>query len=64
MNNLKKIDDILGVTVKIATAIVTLAGIWKEIGPDVKKTLKPVIDGCKRIASTEQQYKPTVIEQK
>lgn len=62
MNNLKKIDDILGVTVKIATAIVTLAGIWKEIGPDVKKALKPVIEACKKIASNEQTNKVLITE--
>ena len=52
MNNLKKIDDILGVTVKIDTAIVTLAGIWKEIGPDVKKALKEILETAVKTLGT------------
>lgn len=62
MTNFKKINEILTLIVTTASAVVALSDIWAKIGPDVKKTLKPVIDGCKRIASTEQQSKPAVIE--
>lgn len=50
MTNLKKINDILTLVVSAATAVVKLSEIWKEVGPDVKKAIAPVIEGCKKIA--------------
>lgn len=50
MTNLKKINDILTLVVSAATAVVTLSEIWKKVGPDVKKALAPVVEGCKKIA--------------
>ncbi len=64
MTNLKKINEVLGLVVSAASAVVTLSEIWKKVGPDVKKALKPVFDGCKKIASTPNcsETKPVVIE--
>lgn len=64
MTNLKKINEVLGLVVSVATAVVTLSEIWKKIGPDVKKALEPVFDGCKKIASIPScsETKSVVIE--
>ena len=64
MTNLKKINEILNLVVVAATAVVTLAEIWAKIGPEVKKAVTPVIDGCKKITSTSNSanVKPAVIE--
>lgn len=64
MTNLKKINEILGLVVSAATAVVGLSEIWKRIGPDVKKALQPVFDGCKKIASTSKgsETMPIAIE--
>ena len=66
MTNLKKINDILGLVVTAATAVVTLSEIWSKIGPDVKNALQPVLDGCKKIASASNSLKtkPVAIEAK
>ncbi len=50
MTNLKKINDILTLVVSGASALVTLSEIWKKVAPEVKKTLEPVVEGCKKIA--------------
>lgn len=63
MTNLKKINDILTLVVSAATAVVKLSEIWKEVGPDVKKALEPVIEGCKKIASASTTV-PAEIETK
>lgn len=64
MTNLRKINDILTLVVTAATAVVTLAGIWEKIGPDVKKAIGPVIDGCKKIAETNNGSSSVAIESK
>ncbi len=64
MTNLKKVNEILSLVVSAATAVVALAEIWEKIGSDVKRVIKPVIDGCKRIASAESDPSPLAIENK
>lgn len=63
MTNLKKVKDVLSLVVTAATAMVALAEIWNKIGPDVKKVIQPVIDGCKKIAPMEPGSVPVVIEE-
>ena len=64
MTNLKKVNEILTLVVTAATAVVTLAEIWDKIGPDVKKALGPVVDGCRKIASGSSKTNPIAIENK
>lgn len=66
MTNLKKINEVFGLIVSIASSVVTLSEIWNKIKPDVKKALQPVLDGCKSIAtnSNSEEEKPTNIENK
>lgn len=52
MTKLKKINDILTLVMSAAKAVVTLSEIWKKVGPDVKKALAPVVEGCRKIAPT------------
>lgn len=54
MNNLEKAKDVFALVVSTATALVTLSEIWKRIAPEVKKAVKPVYEGCKKIADFKQ----------
>lgn len=66
MTNLKKFNDILALVVSGAKAVVALAEIWNKVGPDVKKVLHPVFEGCKKLAasSNSKTNELLVIEQK
>lgn len=66
MTNLKKINEILALVVSGASAVVALAEIWNKVGPDIKKVLHPVFEGCKKLtaSSNSKTNKPLVIEQK
>ena len=56
MTNLEKTKEILSLVVTAASAIVALSEIWAKVGPEVKKAIMPLIDGCKKIA--EDNSKP------
>ena len=54
MTNLEKAKDVFALVVSAATAMVTLSEIWKRIAPEVKKAVKPVYEGCKKITGFDQ----------
>ena len=64
MNNLEKTKQVLSVFVLAASAIVKLSELWEKVGPEVKKCVKPVIDGCKKIADIDVEPELKSIESK
>ena len=64
MNNFQKAKDILDLVVAAAAAIVTIVELWEKHGPEVKKALKPVLDGCKKLNSSSSNATLVITETK
>lgn len=51
--NTVKVKQVLSLVVVAAGAVVALADLWDKVGPEVKKVIRPVIDGCKDVADID-----------
>lgn len=57
MSNLQKTKEVLSFIVTAASAIVTLAEIWKKVEPEIKRIAIPLLEQCKAIASDDVKEK-------
>ena len=49
MTKLQKTQQILNLIVSMAGAIVALSEIWNKISPQVKRTVGPIVEDCKKL---------------
>ena len=57
MTNLQKTKEVLSLIVTAASALVSLADIWKTVEPKVKRIVVPFLEQCKTIANDDTKDK-------